>query len=116
MPFDPTQFYLLASELGANSGEAHLRTAVGRAYYSVFLQARAKLGIRGTKRVHTKVIVALKGRDRAAGDQLSKLETLRGLADYELDITDSINRDWPRNWQMAQAFVQHLQRRLSLIP
>jgi hypothetical protein len=57
MTFDPNRFLGLERELAGNSDdEARLRTAVGRAYYSVFLQARELRGIRERRRVHGLVI------------------------------------------------------------
>ncbi|SRR6266496_2508131 len=46
MPFDPTKFLALASQLVEPSKrpeEEHVRTACGRAYYSAFLVAREQL-------------------------------------------------------------------------
>ena len=84
-PLDPRAFLDLANALAdaIAADEATLRTAVGRAYYSVFLQARDILGIRGRRNIHQRVIVALKRQGPAAGTQLEKLASLRGMADYE---------------------------------
>ena len=40
MPFDWTEYARLAEELGTRADEASLRTAISRAYYSVYHQAR----------------------------------------------------------------------------
>ena len=40
MPFDWTEYARLAEELGTRPDEASLRTAISRAYYSVYHQAR----------------------------------------------------------------------------
>ena len=114
-PFDPSDFLIVAHELAGDGSwaEARLRTAVGRAYYSVFLQARDKLQIREKKGVHTKVIQALKRVDRAAGDQLDSLESLRGAADYEMTVNDPLSRDWRSNWHRARNYADHIARRLA---
>lgn len=101
MTFDPNRFLGLARELASNSDdEARLRTAVGRAYYSVFLQAREILGIRERRRVHGLVIGRLRSVDRASGDQLDLLQALRGEADYDL-----ATRNWRSNWTVASDYA-----------
>jgi uncharacterized protein (UPF0332 family) len=96
MTFDPSEFLRIANQLAQSTNdEASLRTAVNRAYYSVFLQAREKVGLRGHQRhIHGEVIGRLRRADRAAADQLDKLETLRGEADYELASQNPLHRDW----------------------
>ena len=115
MTFDPADFLRVANELASEGhDEAFLRTAVGRAYYAVFLQAREFLGLRGQRRhIHNTVISRLKRTDFAAGTQLDKLETLRGQADYELLVEDPIHRDWHSNWNTASNYAQHILRRLQ---
>ena len=114
MTFNPSEFLRLANELARdNSDEAKLRSAVGRAYYAVFLQARESLGLSGNRRrIHRLVIGRLKGTDRSAGDQLDKLETLRGEADYELVVRDTLHRDWLSNWKSASVYSNNVFRRL----
>ncbi len=118
MTFDPSEFLNVASELARNPhDEASLRTAVGRAYYSVFLQACEKLGIRGRRRrVHGFVIGRLRHDDPAAGNELAKLETLRGEADYEMTVQDPLHRDWRYNWRAALSYATHISRRLQGLP
>ena len=114
MTFDPNDFLRIAYELGQEADdEAKLRTAVGRAYYAVFLRARERLGIRQRRYVHRLVIGALRRSDRAAGDQLDKLEQLRGFADYDLVVNDPIHQNWAQNWQTASSFASHIWRRLD---
>jgi uncharacterized protein (UPF0332 family) len=115
MTFDPGEFLRVAHELSQhNYDEASLRTAVNRAYYSVFLIARDKVGLRGSQRhIHGQVIGRLRPIDRAAADQLDKLETLRGEADYELMVEDPHHRDWKSNWTNARGFAAHILRRLQ---
>ncbi len=113
MSFDPRSFLRLAEQLAQDDNdEASLRTAVGRAYYATFLQARDRLGIRGRRDIHGKVIGGLKARDKAAGNQLHKLETLRGAADYEMNVVDPAHRDWRSNWNMAHEYAIHILERL----
>jgi len=112
--FDPHEFLRIANELGQHiDDEAKLRAAIGRAYYSVMLRARAGLGVTGSRNIHSRVISSLRKIDRAAGDQLDKLESLRGVADYELTVIDPMQRDWPSNWQMASSFATHISSRLA---
>ena len=85
-PLDPRAFLDLANALAdaIAADEATLRTTVGRAYYSVFLQARDILGIRGRRNIHQRVIVA-----------------------------DPLHRDWQVNWRQARGFAEHIAGRLS---
>lgn len=108
--FDPKHFFDLAEQLALNSpDEKSLRTAVGRAYYSMFLLAREKLKVPGkTKTIHLDTQVALKRRNRGAGDMLTKLHRLRKVADYELIPADAAYRDWTKNWQVASTLVRHI--------
>ena len=114
-PLDPRAFLDLATSLtdAIAADEATLRTAVGRAYYSVFLQARDILGIGGRRNIHQRVIIALKRQDPAAGTQLEKLASLRGMADYEMIVADPLLRDWQVNWRQARSFAEHIAGRLS---
>lgn len=114
MTFDPNDFLRLAEELGQNTNdEAKLRAAIGRAYYSVMLRARSGLHVTGRRHIHRNVIISLRKVDKAAGDQLDKLESLRGVADYELTVIDPTRRDWRRNWQLASGFASHILLRLA---
>lgn len=118
MSFDPGEFLRLAEELAQGSNdEARLRTAVGRAYYATLLQARESLGIPQSRRrrIHGEVIGRLKGRDKAAGNQLDKLETLRGEADYEMVVDDPLHQNWISNWGLARNYAQHIMGRLRSI-
>ena len=113
MAFDPGDFFTLAESLAAQDhSESRLRTAVGRVYYAAFLRARDQFHVTGRRRVHRNVITALKRFDRAAGDQLDKLEDLRGYADYETNISDPLYSDWDDNWHKARAFAIHILGRL----
>jgi uncharacterized protein (UPF0332 family) len=108
--FDPTLFLNMAQELGQTSEEERLRTAIGRAYYAVFLVAREKLGVVTRRRVHQTVIEELKKTPgmRAIGDQLDRLRQLRTEADYDLRSTSN----WRTNWITAQSLAERLLPRL----
>jgi hypothetical protein len=95
--FDPLDFLGLARELGnRNQDEASLRTAVGRAYYALFIIARDKLGFATKKRaVHTLVTKELKKRKgyRSTADQFAALKRLRHAADYQMLPYDPADRN-----------------------
>lgn len=117
-PLDPLAFLALARELaGQGADEAKLRTAVGRAYYTLFLIARDKTGVKGKKHVHEKVISAVKGRSgyRAVGDQLAKLRRLRVYADYHMLPERGTNRDWEMNWSIAIGLVDWVLPKLQAL-
>lgn len=115
-PLDPLAFLSLARELGSrNDDEAGLRTAVGRAYYALFLVGREKEhgAIKGRKDVHRQVIEAVKRRRgyRSTADQLDTLRRMRTVADYDL-LPDDANRNWADNWSRAQELVDRILPRL----
>lgn len=114
-PFDPLAFLTVARELALlDREEARLRTAIGRAYYALFLIARERTGIRRRRNVHQRVIDAVRGRRgyRSTADQLDTLRRLRVVADYQLLPENSADRDWTRNWSRAQALVNRILPRL----
>lgn len=93
--FEPLSFLDVSATLASlpNREEAHLRTAIGRAYYALHLNTRATLAEAGlyTPRAdagdHGGVIQALRDHRRiGAAVALSKLRSLREVADYRLDI------------------------------
>jgi uncharacterized protein (UPF0332 family) len=107
-PLDPHDFLTLARELaGQNDEQGRLRTAVGRAYYALFLIAREKTHIMAKRETHEKVIQALKKTPgyRPTADQLDKLRRLREVADYELAPKDPTDSNWKRNWSKVENFV-----------
>jgi hypothetical protein len=114
-PFNPLDFLGVGRELAASHEEAKLRTAVGRAYYSVFLGARDKAGVRGRRDVHAQVIRAVRRRSgfRAAGDKLDSLRRLRIVADYELLPQRPSDRDWHANWQIAERLANDILSKLK---
>jgi uncharacterized protein (UPF0332 family) len=94
-------FVACAERFAQSSVEADLRSAVSRAYYGAFHEARALLRDSGvllpkTEQVHTKVVYCLQdcGETNAAeaGQQLEVLKTQRKIADYELDDNRFIDR------------------------
>jgi hypothetical protein len=95
VPFDPAGFLTIARTLvgRGNADEAELRTAVGRAYYGVFLVARERLTQTGeiiptwTSDDHWIVITALRSRGGPYGDQLHRLRGERNRDDYDLRFT-----------------------------
>lgn len=89
----PEDFLILAIRLSASSGQAELRSAVSRAYYSVFHQARLLVEACGVAcpesgEAHDKVAKCLQhARDAlldAAGSKLNSLRGMRNDADYRL--------------------------------
>lgn len=117
-PFNPLAFLNLARELAnRDDDEARLRTAVGRAYYALFLVGREKTGIRGRRDVHNKVIKAVKQRPgyRSTADELGALRRLRTVADYDLFPGDPADRNWTHNWSRAQALVDRVLPRLLFL-
>lgn len=115
-PLDPLAFVQLARELACRVGEeASLRTAVGRAYYAVFLIARDKTGVGRERHVRAEVIRAVKRRKayRSTGDQLDALRRLRTVADYELLPPDPNDRNWVANWSRAESIVNRVLPRLQ---
>ena len=86
-------FVVCAERFAQSSVEAELRSAVSRAYYGAFHEARTLLRDSGvmlprTEQVHTKVVYCLQDCGEAnaaeAGQQLEVLKTQRKIADYEL--------------------------------
>jgi uncharacterized protein (UPF0332 family) len=87
-------FITSAASLAKSSAEADLRSAVSRAYYGAFHEARALLHACGvwlpkTEQVHIKLGYCLRdcGDPIAAdvGHQLEALRAKRRVADYDLD-------------------------------
>jgi hypothetical protein len=111
--FDPIEFYRIAEFLaGQDSSEASLRTAVSRMYYAAFLASRDSLQVLGRRHVHGRVIGELRRHDRYAGDQLEKLEVLRGLADYQMEAQNSTRSDWQQNYLLARQLARFVLERL----
>jgi hypothetical protein len=110
-PFDPRDFLALARRLAWHStDQASLRSAVSRAYYSVFLLARGKVGVTTRERPHKAVIDALKKLDYSLGTKLAALRRLRTIADYDIMPRCVRDRDWVRNWARANGYAGDLMR------
>lgn len=109
-PFDPLGFLALAETLAqAVAEEAHHRSAISRAYYSVFLLAREKLMTSNvlapftTGEVHREVVRALRSVNQANGDQLDKLRRQRNRADYDLRNVHVSRREAQQTVAVARA-------------
>lgn len=114
MSFDPLEFIKLGQQIAHPPTEARHRTAVGRAYYGVFLIARDKMGVRGRKKVHKRTVNRLRkttGYDSTA-DQLTALRRLRNVADYDLIPAKKLS-NWTRNWARAQRILSHILPKLQ---
>ena len=108
--FDPEEFLLLAERLVRSNNEAEVRTAIGRAYYAVFLKARTNLLLSrfvqtGSARDHGLVAGALADEDNVL--ELGRLRQARNRADYRLDLWTN-----PRN---ARALVNRARALFSRV-
>lgn len=115
-PLNPLDFLAIADMLSEIEGQAALRSAINRAYFALYLLARDKTGTRPSrKETHQKVISATKSLDRAAGDQLAKLQRLRRVADYEIVPVDAIysDRTWFDHWKQASNLATNVLARLQ---
>jgi len=95
MTFDWSDYLRLAKDLAENSSEAELRSAISRAYYSIFQQARKALESAGfpierSSIDHKLVPETLKSRQdvnaRQLGVHLERLRIDRNKADYDDDF------------------------------
>ena len=113
--FDPLLFLTLARELGQSDDQSKLRTAVGRAYYAVFLVARDRLSVVAGEKTHKEVFESLKRRNQfKLRDQMMSLYRLRQVADYEMVGVDERSKNWKSNWirqeKLADAMLSAVQR------
>lgn len=108
--FDPRGFLGTAQTLAASGDESSLRTAVGRAYYAVFLVTRDRLGVTQTDGTHAEVRnrIGRRNNGERLEDQLKQLYKLRTTADYILDPQDPAYQDWKANWQRAIGWANKL--------
>lgn len=98
--FDPMTFLQLADELVTfDADEATLRTAIGRAYYAVFLLSRAQTSVKGRHQVHYRVREAIGSRSSRLAALLGTMSSMRLLADYDVQPTNLQFQDWRRNWE-----------------
>ena len=114
-PFDPLLYLGLARELAQGGTEVKFRTAIGRAYYAVFLIAYGKSNVTGVENVHKRValVVSNKSGYSVVGSQLRTLHRMRVEADYHLTPSTASAGDWERNWKdvehLADAILPKLQ-------
>jgi hypothetical protein len=113
-PFDPERFLDVANNLLINADEGSLWTAVGRAYYAVFITARDRLRITETENVHGKVIdLVNRSVGNSFGSQLAAMRRLRAVADYEMAPVDPTCRDWRENCEKQIALASLLLPRMK---
>jgi uncharacterized protein (UPF0332 family) len=117
-PFDPVEFYQFAEEIASQrQRQVALRTAVGRAYYAMFLLARAKTGVRVKQDAHETVINALEERnEHHIATELGQLRRLREAADYQLMPDVRPLHSWPNNWLWAKRIVLDIRPKLEAMP
>jgi uncharacterized protein (UPF0332 family) len=106
-------FLACAERLARNTAEAELRSAVSRAYYGAFHEARALFGeieirLPKTEQVHVKVMYCLQdcgdARGEDAGHLLERLKDQRTIADYNLDDSRFTNS------KEVQLEIEHARR------
>jgi hypothetical protein len=115
--FDPLDFLRLADGLATeDADEAALRTAVGRAYYAVFLVARAKTGVQGKRQAHERVRQAISPVNDRLAAILGTIATVRYFADYELRPANTDFSDWKRNWQNVRQNAIRVLEELESLP
>ena len=114
-PFDPLTFLAIARALAMDSSnEGRLRTAIGRAYYGVFLVVRDWLGVHEHRDAHQRVLTELGNRNQQGiGARLHDLRALRMAADYQLVPHSAAMADWEQNWRDAEKQVRWLVNRLQ---
>lgn len=117
-PFDPREFFELAKTLASNSSEAELRTAVGRAYYAMYLIASARPSVQTQKKnvprtkgmgMHEHLLTTLKSMSghTTTAHKLRQLKELRTQADYHLSPA-LYYQNWRQNWNTAEQLVKDL--------
>jgi hypothetical protein len=115
--FDPLEFLRLADALVTDDAdEATLRTAIGRAYYAVFLMARAKTGVQGRRNAHERVREAISPVNDRLAALLGTIATSRYYADYELQPANANFSDWRRNWDRVRRNVTSVLEELRTLP
>ena len=118
MPFDWTEYGRLAEDLRTRGDEASLRSAVSRAYYSVYHQARNYLLAEGielskTDSSHKVVWNRYKGIGgtscRAVGVNGERLNDNRTQADYENELRN-IESLVEETFEIAQFVLVYLEQ------
>ena len=109
--FDPEEFLAVAVGLGGSAAnEAQRRTAVGRAYYALFLIARDRIYSDSPppRATHERVLDEVTPRHNSIGLKLRALNNLRIEADYRMVPSRPDYRDWQINLMAALAIVQDI--------
>jgi hypothetical protein len=118
--FDPQEFEAVANWVATNPSESHLRTAVGRLYYSLFLLAREKTNLtrRRGRSLHDDVINEVRrlSGDKTLGDHLFTLKEMREVADYQLEPDAPKHYDWQKNWDTATRLGSRVRVKLEALP
>ena len=113
MSFDWGKFLEVAEKLNQQKSEETFRTAISRAYYSVFCTIRNLKGFKDYKQrdIHSKLIETLKNShsnsDNFIGTTLDQLRRERNIADY--------NEDKIVNEMMSQKCIYMAQEIFKLI-
>lgn len=130
--FDPVGLLQVARDLETNAAtEAELRTAVGRAYYALFMLARERLfpgptpprsvrrrtprGRSGRIPIHQAVLTEVARRHTATGSQLQKLHDLRIEADYYRSPSQPALSSWQKNSRDALLIANNILPRIRFI-
>lgn len=115
--FDPLSFLQLADDLATDDAdEAALRTAVGRAYYAVYLLARRHTSVEGRHQAHHRVRQELGLRSQRLTALLGMMASYRDLADYDLQPTNPQRQDWRQNWTVVRQNARDVLDELSKLP
>ena len=115
--FDPLRFLQLADELATDDAdEAALRTAIGRAYYAVFLLARMQTSVAGRHLAHHRVREELSPRSQRLAALLGTMASYRDMADYDLQPANRQHQNWRRNWEHVRRNATIVLDELSKLP
>lgn len=115
--YDPLELLELAKELSQSSEESKLRTAVGRAYYAIFLIARERMRLTSEERIHATVSHEISLRaGRMVKERYDDMKELHRVADYELRPIDPEYRDWRDNWNTQQTLANSLLPKVQSLP
>lgn len=92
----------LAAEGLAEQNDHKLRSAISRAYYSVFLLARQKMRVTTVVDVHAEVGRRVTFKSKLVGASLYELKEYRQSADYSFPPKEE-HQDWNQNWEVVSA-------------
>ena len=109
-------FWILAVDLAdagiAEGNDLKIRSAVSRAYYSVFLLAQQKMRVNTSVDVHAEVIRSVKRNSFLIAQSLYELKEYRQSADYHFP-PDEEYKDWHKNWNEVDKKASSLLRKLK---